>query len=127
MVADQRQLKVENLGRWALMIAIVLVLGAGALRGLNMAVSVLVGSGLALINFRWMLGGVDALLYGKKLKRRAAVVIAKYLGRLLLIIVVLFAIIQTSYLSPVGVVVGLSIVVLSGFLEAFRFMLKAKF
>ncbi len=50
----------------------------------------------------------------------ASRVITRFLGRLVLIFIFLFAIIHTSFLDVLGVVTGLSIGVLSAVIEEFR-------
>ena len=86
--------------------------------GLGMGLSVLLGSGVAWLNFRWMQRGIDRALMGGPSRRSDIKIIAQYILRLLLILATLFAIIHFSFLSLGGGLVGLSIFVLAGMLEA---------
>jgi hypothetical protein len=91
------------------------------------ALSILIGGVLALLNFRWMAGAVDQILSvgniaGEQI--RVGRFLVSYLGRLILILVGLFAIIKLSFLSLLGALMGLSVFVLAGFLEAILLMLR---
>lgn len=90
-----------------------------------MALSVLIGGILSVINFHWLAAGVDRVLLGES-KAGAPWLIAKYLGRLLLIFLAFFVIIQTSFLSVIGALLGLSVFVLAGMLEAVLMMFKMR-
>ena len=90
--------------------------------GIWMAASVLSGGLLALVNFRLMKAGLDRMLYpgGKK---RDALLIFGFIGRLLLILLCLFAMIQTAKFNLLGALAGLAIIVIAGMYEAFRLLL----
>ena len=76
-----------------------------------------------MINFHWMAAGVDRLIYTQD-KEGIPSVLFKYLGRLLLIFISLFAIIHLPFLSLMGALLGFSVFVLSGMLEAILLLLK---
>ncbi len=82
-----------------------------------MAVSVVSGGLLALVNWSWMSAGVDRMLLrsGGDGSVRFALL---YVLRLALITGALFAIIHPSWVSPKGALVGLSAPVAAGMLEA---------
>jgi len=91
------------------------------------ALSILIGGAIALLNFSWMLRAVDQILgvglvAGTRIK--VGRFLAGFLGRLILILVGLFAIIYLSFLSLLGALMGLSIFVLAGFLEAILLVLR---
>ncbi len=85
-------------------------------QGWGFGVSVLLGTLVAGLNFGWLKGGVDRALVGGT--GSGAEVLAKYLFRLLLISITVFAMIRVPFLSLVGALLGLSVIVLSGMLEA---------
>lgn len=94
-----------------------------------MGLSIVIGELLAWLNLRWMTAGVDRLLVksGSGAKSEgSAISVLKYLFRLLLIFIVLFAMIHFSFLSPIGALLGLSIFVLSGMLEAILLLIQRK-
>jgi len=82
-----------------------------------MALSIVIGGMLAFLNIRWMTAGVDRLL-GRADKGGAPGLAARFVARLLLIFLVLFAMIHSSFFSVLGVLAGLSVFVLAGMLEA---------
>ncbi len=98
-------------------ILIVLVLAGYFYQGPGVAVSILIGGLLALLNHHWMVAGIDAVL-GTPTPAKRQQAMLKYLLRLLLILGTLFAIIHFSFLSLLGAIAGLSILVLAGMLEA---------
>ena len=82
------------------------------------AASVLLGGALALINARWMAASVNlAVGNGEK---SIPQVLTRFIGRLLLILVVLSAIIHTSFLSVLGVFAGLSAGAAAALADGFR-------
>jgi len=91
--------------------------------GLGAGLSVLLGGLLAVVNFHWMSAGVDRLLKRAETARVTGTV-GKYLARLVLIFLTFFAIIHSSFLSVLGVLVGLSIFVLAGMLEAVLLLIR---
>ena len=101
----------------AVLILIVLALAGFSRQGTGLAVSILIGGLLALLNHHWMVAGIDAVL-GTPTPARRKQAILKYLLRMLLILGTLFAMIHFSFLSLLGGIAGLSIVVLAGMLEA---------
>jgi hypothetical protein len=87
------------------------------LQGLEFGLSVLIGGVLADLNFSLMKETVDQVLAGKTgLSARRLLV--GFVGRVLLILLCLFAMIHFSFFRLLGVVLGASIFVLSGFIEA---------
>ena len=101
----------------AVWILIVLVMAGYFYQGPGVAVSILIGGLLALLNHRWMVAGIDAVL-GTPTPAKRKQAMLKYLLRLLLILGTLFAMIRFSFLSLLGAIAGLSILVLAGMLEA---------
>ena len=101
----------------AVWILIVLVVAGFFYQGPGTAVSILIGGLLALLNHSWMVAGIDAML-GTPTPARRKQAMLKYLLRLLLILGTLFAMIHFSFLSLFGGLLGLSILVLAGMLEA---------
>jgi len=93
------------------------------------AISILIGGAIAFLNFEWMSRAVDQILgVGLAVGERIDVgrFLAGYLGRLLLILVGLFAMIYLSFLSLLGGLMGFSIFVLAGFLEAIHLLLRKR-
>ena len=86
-------------------------------QGPGAAVSILIGGLMAFLNHHWMVAGIDAVL-GTPTPARRKQAMLKYLLRLILILSTLFAMIHFSFLSLFGGIVGLSILVLAGMLEA---------
>jgi hypothetical protein len=107
---------VNRLNRNALRILTLLVVGAGLLYGWEVALSVASGGFLAYLNFSWLKAGVDKIL-GLETGRRTGLILAGFVGRLVLILGGLFAIIHFSFMSLYGALLGLSIFVLAGILE----------
>ncbi len=106
------------------LILLLLMVIVGAIGwGIFMAVSILAGGGLAILNFHWLAGGVDRLLATGD-RRRVGGVLVKYIARLVLILLAFFAIFHSSFLSVFGAVAGLSVFVLSGMLEAILLLIK---
>ncbi len=116
-------LDVEGLFRRGIWILAVMSLVAGVVWGWQMAVSILVGGGLASVNFHWLKLAVDGMLTGAS-RHSPTLLIAGFLGRLLLILVGLFAIIQLSFLSLYGALGGMAIFVVAGFLEAILLLMR---
>ena len=85
--------------------------------GASMALSVLIGGLLAFVNIRWMTAGVDRLL-GRADKGGAPGLALRFVGRLVLIFLALFAMIHSSFFSVLGALAGLSVFVLAGMFEA---------
>ena len=122
---DRRHLK--RISRNAGLFMVLMTTAAAIFWDWGGALSILIGGVLALLNFRWMAGAVDQILRigivaGEQI--RVGRFLAGYLGRLILILVGLFAIINFSFLSLFGALMGLSIFVLAGFLEAILLMLR---
>jgi hypothetical protein len=101
----------------------VLVLAGGVVWGWAMALSIALGGGVALLNFLLMTAGIARVLEGSR-GRRPGWILAGFVGRLLLILGGLFAIIHISFLSLYGALGGLSIFVLAGLLEAFKLLMR---
>jgi len=113
----------KRIYRNALFILALMAPTTGLAFGFGMALSVLIGGLLAVINFHWMSAGVDALLKRAESARVTATV-AKYLARLVLIFLAFFAIIHSSFLSVLGALAGLSVFVLAGMLEAVLLLIR---
>lgn len=114
---------VEALFKRGLWILGAFAIGSELVWGWRMALSVLVGGGLACMNFHWLKLAVDGALTGRS-QHSPAVLIMGFLGRLLLILVGLFAIIQLSFLSLYGAVGGMAVFVVAGFLEAILLLVR---
>ncbi|MBI4481992.1 MAG: ATP synthase subunit I [Acidobacteria bacterium] len=83
------------------------------------AACLLLGVGLATLNFFWLKQGVDLMLKrGTDGAVRWAII--KFVARLSLILVVLFATIKISVLSMMATLVGLAVFLLGAVIEAFR-------
>lgn len=83
----------------------------------SFAASVFLGGLLAILNFQWMKAGIDRIL-GTGDPAPAGRVLVRFVLRLVLILATLFAMIQLSFFSLYGAVLGLSIFVLAGTVEA---------
>jgi len=119
----------SRLTRNAAVILALMMLGALVFWSWGAGLSVLIGGLVALLNFRWMCRAVDQVLNvgpGPKRRSGAGSFLALYLARLLLILVGLFAIIYLSFLSLLGALMGLSVFVLAGFLEAVLLVLQKR-
>ena len=101
----------------AVWILAALVVAGFLYQGSGLSVSILIGGLLALINHYWMVAGIQAVL-GTPTTKKQGLATLKYLLRLLLILGTLFAMIHFAFLSLLGAIVGLSIFVLAGMLEA---------
>ncbi len=107
----------------AVWILAVLVVAGFLHRGPGVSVSILIGGLLALLNHHWMVAGIDAVL-GTPTSQKRGLAMLKYVLRLILILGTLFAMIHFSFLSLLGAIVGLSILVLAGMLEALIRLVK---
>jgi len=104
--------------RFALGIAVLCVIGYWMLLRTWVApISVVLGALLAWLNFRWLSAGIDGILYSAN-SRRIKYLIAKFLLRLVLILVVLCVIIRVSLSATGGVLLGLSVYILAIMAEA---------
>jgi len=113
----------KRIYRNALVILALMVPASALAFGFSMALSVLIGGLLAVINFHWMSAGVDALFRRAESAAVTATVV-KYIARLLLIFVAFFAIIHSSFLSVLGALAGVSVFVLAGMLEAVLLLIR---
>jgi len=113
----------KRIYRNALVILALMVPASALAFGFPMAVSVLIGGLLAVINFHWMSAGVDALFRRAESAAVTATVV-KYIARLLLIFAAFFAIIHSSFLSVLGALAGVSVFVLAGMLEAVLLLIR---
>lgn len=113
----------ERINRNALYLLAALSLGAMIWPGWQAGVSVALGGLLAWVNFHWMKRGVDAAL-GKSGVPASKAVVAGFLGRFVLILGGLFVMIRFSFFSLLGAVLGLSVYVLAGALEALLLLRK---
>ncbi len=104
--------------RFAFGIAALCVIGYWMLlRTWTAPLSVVLGALLAWLNFRWLSAGVGGVLRPAN-SRRIKYLIAKFLLRLVLILVVLCVIIRVSLSATGGVLLGLSVYVLAIMTEA---------
>jgi hypothetical protein len=107
--------------RNAVVILALMAIGAVIFWGWGGALSILIGGAIALFNLKLLSQAVDQILgVGMVSEKRVNMsrFLTGYVGRLLLILVGLFAMIYLSFLSLFGALMGLSIFVLAGFLEA---------
>lgn len=113
----------KNIEKNALIILAAFVTAGFILYGFWMAISILIGGLLAVVNFRLMKSGIDRMLYpgGKK---RDGLLIFGFIGRLLLILFCLFAMIQSEKFNLMGALAGLAIIVVAGMFEAFCHLWK---
>ena len=91
------------------------------LQGWQFAISVLAGGLLALVNAGWLSRSVDQLLDAARDPSRPppnSSVLLHSAARVLLIFGSVFAMIQLPFFRPLGAVLGLSVFVLAGMLEA---------
>ena len=95
--------------------------------GWEVALSVAIGGGMATLNFHWLAKGVDGVLGTLGSTRQARLAILKYVGRLLLILVGVFAMIRLSFFSLWGLLTGLAIFVVAGMLEAVLLLFEELF
>ena len=95
----------------------VLILISSLFRGWEFGLSVLIGGLLADVNFTLMKEMVDRAIIGRKELSNGRLVVG-FVGRILLILVGLFAMIHFSFFRLLGAVLGASIFVVSGFIEA---------
>ncbi len=91
----------------------------------QVGLSVVIGSILLAVNLHFLIAGVDSLMLGKKV-RRPALLIAGYTGRVLLIMVVFFAIIHFSFLNAFGVLAGFAAFIMSGMLESLLMVFRSR-
>lgn len=111
----------QRISRNALWILLILTAAATAFFGWFEGLSVAAGGAVARLNFHWMsadIGRILSVSEANEQGRQRPPSIGRYVGRLLLILAFLFAIIHFSFLSLIGAFAGLSIYVLSGLLEA---------
>ena len=73
---------------------------------------------MADVNFALMKEAVDRVLVGNKKDLSKGVLITGFVGRILLILLGLFAMIHFSFFRLLAAVLGASIFVLAGFIEA---------
>jgi hypothetical protein len=109
---------VKRLQRNARLTLPVLVLMSILFRNWEFGLSVLVGGLLADVNFIWMERAVNRLLIGEEKKQSATFLVIGFVARILLILLGLFAMIHFSFFRLLGAVLGASIFVLAGFIEA---------
>lgn len=112
----------DELKRRALWILVGLTAGALVL-GWRESLSVALGGLLAIFNFVALRGSVDRVL-GRRQAPGVFQSVGGFLGRLVLILGGLFAIFQLSFLSLIWALVGFSVFVLAGLVEAGRLLLR---
>jgi hypothetical protein len=89
--------------------------------GWPLAVGVLVGTALGWINFRWLAASVNAIgerIVRAKSPERGAAVVARGVGRIVLIALVAYVIFNWSVRGLVGYLVGLAMPVIALMCEA---------
>ena len=114
---------VEDIFRRGLWILGVMTVAGEVIWGWRIAVSILLGGVMACLNFHWLKLAMDRVLTGHS-RHSPTILMMGFLGRLLLILVGLFAIIQLSFLSLFGAVGGMAIFVVAGFLEAILLLMR---
>ena len=108
-----------------MILLVLLMVGGVIFSGWGMAASISIGGMISVVNFHWMVAGVDRMIGGDFRKGIRSAVL-KYVARLLLIFGIFFAIIHVSFLSILGALLGLSVYVLAGMLEAVLLMFKVR-
>lgn len=102
--------------------AAILAAAAGLLGALTwgwlVGLSLIAGTAMGLLNFSWMHQGIDALLVAERRKAVRRLVV-KYLARLVLILVFLYAMIRVSFSSLMAALAGLFIVLVALTWEGF--------
>ncbi len=95
----------------------VLSLGALALAPIHSAVSVVVGGAIALINFRLLERSIRRSLMPQLAKKRAVMgkALLKYYIRFIATAVVIILLVRQGVVEPLGLLVGLSVVVVTIF------------
>ena len=111
----------SRVGRNARWLLAILTLGGALFWSFGGALSIFLGGVIALLNLHWLTLAVDRILGvggggGREISEGR--LMAGYIGRLVLILVGLFAIINLSFLSLLGALLGFSVFVAAGFLEA---------
>jgi len=106
---------------WLGNLLILALLGGGAfvLAPWRAAVSVLVGGVIALVNFRVLEKSIYRALLPRGPKSRGSVMgraLVKYYVRFALTALVIFILVRQGWVEPLGLLVGLSVVVLSIFI-----------
>lgn len=118
-----RHANVDGLFRRGIWILAGITVAGGVIWGWEMALSILLGGGIASVNFHWLRLAVDRVLTGRS-RHSPTVLTAGFLGRLLLIFGGLFAIIQLSFLSLFGALGGMAIFIAAGLLEAILLLMR---
>ena len=116
---------VSSYYRTAWIVLLLMMAGGAIADGWRGAASVLAGGLLSLINARWMAAGIN-LVTAKEGRQQVSSVMVGFIGRLVLIFGVLFAIIRTSFLSVVGFVGGFSVGILAALVEEFRHFVRKR-
>lgn len=127
MDEDSRYL--ARMTRNAVAILLLMTLGAAFFWNWGGALSITIGGLIALLNLRFLSRAVDEILRtGLEASGQIHTgrFMARFLGRLLLILIGLFAMIYLSFLSLLGALMGLSIFVLAGFLEAILVVVRKR-
>jgi hypothetical protein len=105
-----------------LLLVVFIVLGT-LVYGWAMGLSILLGGALSFLSMHWLTATVDRLLL-KQGREGIPSAILRYVGRLVLILAVFFAMIHSSFLDVLGTLLGLSVFVLSGMLEAVLLLIQ---
>lgn len=112
---------------WANLVTFgVLSAGAFALADWHSALSVVVGGAIALVNYRLLQRTVCRALLPKEKEGVMRKVLAKYYLRFLATAVVLFFLVRQGVVEPLGLLVGLSVVVITIFAWGIRQALRLR-
>jgi hypothetical protein len=103
----QRRLEVTN---WVLLA--VLIAGSLLLRSAHFTLGILIGGLISIVNFHWLYRNLLSV-FTKHLHRARAAMMLRYYLRLAVTALVLYLVISRDLADVIGLVVGLSIVVLN--------------
>jgi hypothetical protein len=115
---------VRRIRRNALLLLVLFIALGTIFCGWAMGLSILLGGALSFLSMHWLTATVDRLLLNQGTQGIPSALL-RYLGRLVLILAVFFAMIHSSFLDVLGTLLGLSVFVLSGMLEAVLLLFKA--
>lgn len=103
----QRRLEVTN---WALLA--VLIAGSLLFRDLRFSLGILIGGLISIVNFHWLYRNLLSV-FAKHLARARTALMLRYYLRLAITALVLFWVISDALVDVIGLVIGLSVVVLN--------------
>lgn len=128
IIMDEGQ-QLARIQRNALIFLGIFAAALAVLEGIGGGASVLLGGGVAWIGFGELKRSVDGILgsaRGPEEVPSAGAFAVRFLVRLVLILVVVFAMIQLSFISLLGVLLGLSVFILAGIFEAFQLLFEGR-